>query len=140
MKNTLILSLGVLFLTLGGCTSSFSKVRGAVNEAPEWYKGQREAMSREGFPDFGDVPELRKDVISKPELVASRANIKSIQEMFAKDPRAQAPATGAAELRAEMAALRAELEALDTPTHFLTPAEIAAIRDEFEIGRAKLKF
>ncbi len=140
MKNTLILSLGVLFLALGGCVNSFAKVRSAVSEAPDWYKGQREAMSREGFPDLGDVPELRKDVVSGADLITSRADIKSTQEMFATHPRAQAATTGAAELRAEMEALQAELEALDTPANFLTSAEIAAIRAEFDIGRAKLKF
>ena len=140
MKNTLILSLSVLILPLGGCVSSFAKVRGAVSEAPEWYKGQREAMSQEGFPDLGDVPELRKDVISGTELNASRADIIATQEMFATHPRAQPSGKSAVELRAEMAALQAELNALDTEANFLTPAEIAAIRAEFDIGRAKLKF
>ena len=68
-------------------------------------------------------------------LAASGADIAVIQAAFAADARAQAPAAGAAEIAAVVAAIQDVFEPGLPPGEFLTPTEIAAIRESFNVPR-----
>lgn len=135
MKNTAILLCGVPLLLASACTSSFSKVRGALNDAPEWYEARRTEIRGEGYPAIADIPAVDANWKPGEGLAASGAEIAVIQAAFAADARAQAPAAGAAEIAAVVAAIRGEFEPGLPPGEFLTQTEIAAIRASFNVPR-----
>ena len=135
MKNTAILLCGVPLLLASACTSSFSKVRGALNDAPEWYEARRTEIRGEGYPAIADIPAVDANWKPGEGLAASGADIAVIQAAFAADARAQAPAAGAAEIAAVVAAIQGVFEPGLPPGEFLTPTEIAAIRESFNVPR-----
>ena len=135
MKNTAILLCGVPLLLASACTSSFSKVRGALNDAPEWYEARRTEIRGEGYPAIADIPTVDADWKPGEGLAASGAEIAVIQAAFAADARAQAPAAGAAEIAAVVASIQGEFEPGLPPGEFLTQTEIAAIRASFNVPR-----
>ena len=135
MKNTAILLCGVPLLLASACTSSFSKVRGALNDAPEWYEARRTEIRGEGYPAIADIPAVDANWKPGEGLAASGADIAVIQAAFAADARAQAPAAGAAEIAAVVAAIQGEFEPGLPPGDFLTHTEIAAIRASFNVPR-----
>jgi hypothetical protein len=135
MKNTAILLCGVPLLLASACTSSFSKVRGALNDAPEWYEARRTEIRGEGYPAIADIPTVDANWKPGEGLAASGAEIAVIQAAFAADARAQAPAAGAAEIAAVAAAIRGEFEPGLPPGEFFTQTEIAAIRASFNVPR-----
>ncbi len=135
MKNTAILLCGVPLLLASACTSSFSKVRGALNDAPDWYEARRTEIRGEGYPAIADIPAVDANWKPGEGLAASGADIAVIQAAFAADARAQAPAAGAAEIAAVVAAIQGEFEPGLPPGDFLTHTEIAAIRASFNVPR-----
>ena len=135
MKNTAILLCGVPLLLASACTSSFSKVRGALNDAPDWYEARRTEIRGEGYPAIADIPAVDANWKPGEGLAASGADIAVIQAAFAADARAQAPAAGAAEIAAVVAAIQGVFEPGLPPGEFLTPTEIAAIRESFNVPR-----
>ena len=135
MKNTAILLCGVPLLLASACTSSFSKVRGALNDAPEWYEARRTEIRGEGYPAIADIPAVDANWKPGEGLAASGADIAVIHAAFAADALAQAPAAGAAEIAAVVAAIQGVFEPGLPPGDFLTPTEIAAIRASFNVPR-----
>ncbi len=135
MKNTAILLCGVPILLASACTTSFSKVRNAVNEAPAWYGERRAEIRGEGYPDIADIPTTDPSWKPGVGLAASGEQIALIQAAFAADARAQAPAIGAAEIQAVAAEIQSAFEPGLPPGEFFTETEIAAIRDSFNVPR-----
>ena len=129
MKNTAILLCGVPLLLASACTSSFSKVRGAINDAPEWYGARRTEIRGEGYPQIADIPTV--DTSWKPDetLTVSGDEMAALQAIFDNDARAQVNVDGAAEIAAIRAELHGNFEPPLPPAAFLTDSEI-------EIGRA----
>lgn len=135
MKNTAILLCGVPLLLASACTSSFSKVRGALDDAPEWYDARRTEIRGEGYPAIADIPAVDPDWQPGAGLAASGAKISVIQAAFAADARAQAPPAGAAEIAAVMADIQAAFGPGLPQGDFFTDTEIAAIRESFNVPR-----
>ncbi|MFN7165230.1 MAG: hypothetical protein ACK4P2_10480 [Hyphomonas sp.] len=135
MKNTAILLCGVPLLLASACTSSFSKVRGALNDAPEWYEARRTEIRGEGYPDIADIPTVDANWKPGEGLAASGDQIAIIQAAFAADERAQLPAAGAAEIEAVLAEIKGAFEPGLPPGEFFTDTEIAAIRASFNVPR-----
>lgn len=135
MKNTAILLCGVPLLLASACTSSFSKVRGAVNDAPSWYGERRAEIRGEGYPDIADIPTTDPKWKPGVGLAASGEQIALIQAAFAADAKAQAPAIGAEQIQAVAAEIRGAFEPGLPPSEFFTDTEIAAIRDSFNVPR-----
>jgi hypothetical protein len=135
MKNTAILLCGVPLLLAAGCTSSFSKARQAIKDAPAWYGEARTEIRGEGYPQIADIPEI--DTTWKPgeQLAASKESIVLIQAAFAADERAQAPSVDVDEVAAVAAEIRAGFEPGLPEAEFLTAREIAAIRESFNVPR-----
>lgn len=133
MKNTAILLCGVQLLLVAGCTSSFTKVRTAINEAPDWYAERRTQIRGEGYPQIVDIPAATPASQPVKSLSISGDELASLQRQFLTDPRAE---VAAAEKIAEVAAeLRAEFEPGLPEAEFLSESEIAAIRASFNVPR-----
>ncbi len=135
MKNTAILLCGVPLLLASACTSSFSKVRSAVNDAPAWYGERRAEIRGEGYPDIADIPTTDPKWKPGKGLAASGKQIAVIQAAFAADARAQEPAIGAEQIQAVAAEIKTAFEPGLPPGEFFTDPEIAAIRDSFNVPR-----
>jgi hypothetical protein len=135
MKNTAILLGGVPLLLASACTSSFSKVRAAINDAPEWYEARRTEIRGEGYPEISDIPTVDANWKPGVGLAASGDQIAIIQAAFLADERAQLAPEGAAGIAAFMAEIRAEFEPGLPPGEFFTETEIAAIRESFNVPR-----
>jgi len=135
MKNTAILLCGVPLLLASGCTSSFSKARAAINEAPEWYTERRVEIRGEGYPKIYDIPQVDPDWKPGAALAVSGEEIAVIQAAFAADERAQAPLAEAGEIAKVLAEIRAEFEPGLPDGGFFTATEIAAIRESFNVPR-----
>lgn len=134
MKNTAILLCGVPLLLAAGCTS-FSKVRGAMADAPAWYGERRAEIRGEGYPEIADIPTVDPNWTPGKALTVSGAEMAVIQAAFATDARAQAPAIGEPEIVAIAAEIRSEFEPGLPPAEFFTETEIAAIRASFNVPR-----
>lgn len=135
MKNTAILLCGVPLLLASACTSSFAKVRSAINEAPEWYDARRTEIRGEGYPEIADIPTIDANWKPADGLEVSGQEMKSLQAMFDTSERAQLAPEGAARIANIAAELRAEFEPGLPETNFFTETEIAAIRESFNVPR-----
>jgi hypothetical protein len=135
MKNTTIPLIGVSCLLLVGCTNSFSKVRDAVNQAPDWYETRRQEIRGEGYPKLVDIPTIAPGELPGKSLPASAARVSALSAEFADNARAELPANGPAEIAAAGAEIREQFAGLDESTNFLTDAEIASIRESFNVPR-----
>ena len=136
MKNTTIPLVGVSLLLLVGCTSSFAKVRSAVNQAPDWYDTRRAEIRGEGYPALVDVPTVSAKNRPGTTLPAAEQRVAGLRAEFIDNARAELPANGPAEIAAVGAEIRQQFAGLeDTPGNFLTEAEIEAIRESFNVPR-----
>jgi len=135
MKNTAILLCGVPLLLASACTSSFSKVRAAINDAPEWYGARRTEIRGEGYPAIADIPTMDASWAPSETLTVSGDDMAALQAVFDNEARAQVSADGAAEIAAIAAELRGQFEPPLPDAAFLTETEIAAIRESFNVPR-----
>lgn len=135
MKNTAIPLLSVPFLLLAGCASPYSAVREAVNQAPEWYGDRRSEVRGEGYPRIVDVPVLSRDDMPGRGLAQRRGRAAELAAMFDNNPRAELPTGGSEEIYALAAEIRGAFAGFDPADDFLTEADIAAIRNSFNVPR-----
>lgn len=135
MKNTAILLCGVPLLLIAGCSSSFSKVRSAINEAPEWYEARRTEIRGEGYPHVADIPVVEAGWRPARTLSKSGEEMAALQKVFDTAERAQVAHDGAEKIAAVAAELRAEFEPGLPEAEFLSESEIAAIRASFNVPR-----
>lgn len=135
MKNTAIPLLIAPFLLVCGCTSSFGKVREAVNNAPEWYGERRAQIRGEGYPELAAVPQA--DTVNPPgkTLKAQQAGASRRLAAAFDDPRAEVAAGGAEEIIAIADAMIGSFGTVPPESDFLTKADIAAIRQAFNVPR-----
>lgn len=134
MKNTAILLCGVPLMLMAGCSTSFTKVRSAINEAPDWYAERRVQIRGEGYPDIADIPAATPAAQPVKSLSASGDVLAGLQQQFFSDPRAEVGA-GAEGIEKVGAELRAEFEPGLPEAEFLSESEIAAIRASFNVPR-----
>tara|TARA_R110001606_G_scaffold73349_2_gene169019 strand:+ start:2659 stop:3105 length:447 start_codon:yes stop_codon:yes gene_type:complete len=135
MKNTTIPLLGVSCLLLVGCSNSFAKVRSAVNQTPDWYETRRVEIRGEGYPELVEVPTIAPDQLPGKTLPASAERVTALSAEFADNARAELPADGPAEIAAVGEEIRQQFAGFDESSNFLTDAEIAAIRNSFNVPR-----
>tara|TARA_R110000787_G_scaffold72118_11_gene160771 strand:- start:17001 stop:17447 length:447 start_codon:yes stop_codon:yes gene_type:complete len=135
MKNTTIPLLGVSCLLLAGCTGSYSQMRDAVNQAPDWYETRRAEIRGEGYPKLVEVPTITEENLPGKTLPASAERVNELTAAFAANARAELPANGPAEIAAVGAEIRQQFAGLDMSSNFLTDAEITAIRESFNVPR-----
>ncbi|MEQ8299288.1 MAG: hypothetical protein RH945_01965 [Hyphomonas sp.] len=135
MKNTTIPLIGVSCLLLVGCSNSFAKVRSAVNQTPEWYETRRVEIRGEGYPELVEVPTIAPDQLPGKTLPASAERVTALSAEFADNARAELPADGPAEIAAVGEEIRQQFAGFDESSNFLTDAEIAAIRNSFNVPR-----
>lgn len=135
MKNTAILLCGVPLLLASACTSSFSRARAAINEAPEWYGARRTEIRGEGYPAIIDIPTIDANWQPGKGLAVSGDEMAALQAVFDTDPRAQVVPDGGARILDAAAEIRAEFGPELPPGDFFTETEIAAIRESFNVPR-----
>ncbi len=135
MKNTAIPLLSVALLLLTGCTNSFAQVRSAVNHAPEWYGERRVEIRGEGYPEIADVPVIDKANPPGARLALPAERIDALRALFDSNPRAEVTAADLDGVTTLVAAVRAEFADFTPSPNMLTGAEIAAIRDSFNVPR-----
>ena len=135
MKNTAIPLLSVPLLLLAGCGTSYSAVRGAVDQAPEWYGDRRAEIRGEGYPEIVDVPVV--DPSNRPgrTLPAGRDRGPALMALFEGNPRAELPEGGMEEIAALAGEIRAEFAGYEPADDFLNEADLAAIRTSFDVPR-----
>ena len=134
MKNTAIPLLIVPVLLIAGCSSSYAKVRETVNNAPQWYGERRAEIRGEGYPDLGNLPSLDPEDIPGKDLKAQLNRGNELAKEFA-DPPAEVAMGGAEEIRAIAASMIGGFGNIPPESDFLTEAEIAAIRSQFNVPR-----
>jgi len=134
MKNTAIPLLIVPVLLIAGCSSSYAKVRETVNNAPAWYGERRTEIRGEGYPDLSTLPKVDPKNVPGKTLKAQLNRSNELAKEFA-DARAEVAVGGAEEIRAIAASMIAEFSGLPPESDFLTEAEIAAIRSQFNVPR-----
>ena len=135
MKNTAIPLLSVSFLLVAGCTSSFSKVREAINQAPDWYDARRAEIRGEGYPDLNEVKEIPKDKLPGKTLPATAARVDILQAYFDTNERAEPPVDADAQMAALLTRVEAGFADLPVNPGFLTQEEIAEIAAAFNVPR-----
>ncbi len=135
MKNTAIPLLSVMLMALSGCSTSYAKVREALNQAPDWYEDRRREIRGEGYPRLADVPRNADLAAATASLSVTGERITQLREAFERDARAAAPSAAEADILAVLAEIRGAFPAAEPPPEFLTDAEIAAIRDLFNTPR-----
>lgn len=135
MKNTTIPLLGVSCLLLVGCSNSFAKVRGAVDQAPDWYETRRVEIRGEGYPELAEVPSIAPGELPGKTLPESARRVAVLTAEFANSARAELPADGPARIAAVANEIRQQFAGFDASSNFLTDAEIAAIRNSFNVPR-----
>ncbi|MFN7054084.1 hypothetical protein [Hyphomonas sp.] len=135
MKNTAIPLLSVPFLLIAGCASSYSAVREAVGQAPEWYGERRTEIRGEGYPAIADVPRLEPASVPGRGLAQRRSRAAQLVAQFDNNPRAEPPQGGIEEILQLAADIRARLGDEEPPEAFLTEADLAAIRASFTVPR-----
>lgn len=134
MKNTAIPLLIVPILLVSGCTSSFAKVREAVNNAPEWYGERRTQIRGEGYPNLGALPEV--DPQNLPgQTLKNQLNRGDVLAQAFDDARASVAVGGAEEIRAIAESMIGSFGDVPPESDFLTEADIAAIRSQFNVPR-----
>jgi hypothetical protein len=135
MKNTTILLIGVSAIALVGCTNSFSKVRGAMKDAPEWYEQRRKEVRGEGYPKLADVPVI--DEASKPgkSLPATAERVETLTREFAAAEALLTAPSPPAELEALVDRIQGEFVGVSAPGNFFTEAEVAALQAQFDVPR-----
>ncbi|MBY9067983.1 hypothetical protein K1X12_13815 [Hyphomonas sp. WL0036] len=134
MKITAIPLLIVPAMLVAGCTSSFTKVREAVNSAPEWYGERRAEIRGEGYPDLAALPQSDPKNDPGDRLRAQLDRSDALDQAFA-DARAEVAAGGAEEILAIAENIRGNFDAMPPEADFLTDAEITAIRNKFNVPR-----
>ena len=127
---------GLLAVALGGCTTSFDKVRETVASAPEWYGDARTEVRGEGYPRIGRVTVLADGDTRPDDMQSVTADLSAYEMLFRMNPRAVPPRLELERMRSWAQAARASAEALDTPGDFLTDADIEALRAVFQTDRA----
>jgi hypothetical protein len=135
MKNTAILLCGVPLLLATACSSSFSKVRTAINDAPEWYEARRTEIRGEGYPEVIDIPVLDPSWKPQKGLNMSGDELEALQAEFDSSERAEVATQGTAGIEALAAELKAGFEPGLPEAEFLSESEIAAIRASFNVPR-----
>ena len=135
MKNTAIPLLSVSILLVAGCTGSFTKVREAVNQAPDWYDARRAEIRGEGYPDLAEVQELTGDDLPGKTLPVSAARVDILQAYFDTNERAELPVDAAGQMAALLKRVEAAFADLPADPAFLTQEEIAAIEAAFNVPR-----
>lgn len=135
MKNTAIPLLSVALLLLPACTNSFAQVRGAVNQAPDWYADRRSEIRGEGYPSIADVPEI--DAANPPgaTLTLPTERIEALRALFNGNPRAEVSPADVNLMETLVSGVRSEFADFVPSGNMLTEAEIAAIRESFNVPR-----
>lgn len=134
MKNTAIPLLIVPLLLIAGCSSSYSKVRETINNAPAWYGERRTEIRGEGYPDLKVVPTVDPKNLPGKNLKAQLGLGDELAAVFAT-PRAEVAMGGEEEIRAIAASMIGGFGEIPPESDFLTEAEIAAIRSQFNVPR-----
>jgi len=135
MKNTAIPLLGVSCLLLVACTGSFSKVRGALGEAPDWYDARRKEIRGEGYPKVIDVPVIQAGQEPGQTLQVSKERGRELRDEFDANIRAAAPANTLAEIQSLREDVRRGFAGFQAESNFLTEEDIADIRSAFDVPR-----
>ena len=135
MKNTAIPLLSVSILLIAGCTSSFGRVREAINQAPDWYDARRAEIRGEGYPVLAEVKEIPKDQLPGKTLPATAARVDILQAYFDSTERAEPPADAAGQMAALLTRVEAGFSDLPADPGFLTQEEIAEIDAAFNVPR-----
>ncbi|MGE6699506.1 hypothetical protein ACQKH5_17605 [Hyphomonas sp. NPDC076900] len=134
MKNTAIPLLIVPVLLIAGCSSSYAKVRETVNNAPAWYGERRAEIRGEGYPDLSTLPKVDPQNVPGKTLEAQLNRGNELAKEFA-GARAEVAVGGAEEIRAIAASMIGGFGDIPPESDFLTEAEIAAIRSQFNVPR-----
>ena len=135
MKNTAIPLISVSLLLVAGCTSSFSSVRGAINQAPDWYDARRKEIRGEGYPKLAEVREIPQDQLPGKTLPESAARVDILQAYFDSNERAEPPVDVAGQMAALLKRVEADFAVLPANPAFLTQEEIAEIEAAFNVPR-----
>jgi hypothetical protein len=135
MKNTAIPLLSVSVLLIAGCTSSFSRVREAINQAPDWYDARRKEIRGEGYPKLAEVQEIPADQLPGKTLPDSAARVDILQAYFDTNERAEPPVDVAGQMAVLLKRVEAEFAGLPADPDFLTQEEIAEIEAAFNVPR-----
>ena len=135
MKNTAIPLLIVALLLLQACTNSFAQVRGAVNQAPDWYADRRTEIRGEGYPAIADVPVI--DAANPPgaSIAPPDEKIAALRAVFDANPRSAVTPADLDLIGTLVSSVRSEFAGYLPSANMLTEAELAAIRESFNVPR-----
>ena len=135
MKNTTIPLLSVSILLLAGCSSSFSRVREAINQAPDWYDARRKEIRGEGYPKLSEVQEIPADQLPGKTLPETAARVDILQAYFDSNERAEPPVDAVGQMAILLKRVEAGFADLPAEPDFLTQDEIAQIEAAFNVPR-----
>ncbi|WP_156942322.1 hypothetical protein [Hyphomonas adhaerens] len=135
MKNTTIPLLSVSILLIAGCSNSFTRVRAAIDQAPDWYDGRRKEIRGEGYPKLAEVQEIPADQLPGKTLPAAAARVDILQAYFDANERAEPPVDVAGQMAVLLKRVEAEFAGLPADPDFLTQEEIAQIEAAFNVPR-----
>lgn len=107
--------LTIAVMMLGACASQVDAVRGAVDEAPDWFQQRRTELRGEDYPSIVEVPTvLKRDrpAISEAGRATRMAGLKA---EFLSDPRAEAPNQSRADIEKWVAEKKALFAGIEPP-------------------------
>ena len=135
MKNTTIPLLSVSLLLVAGCTNSFTRVREAINQAPDWYDARRKEIRGEGYPKLAEVKEIPADQLPGKTLPEAAARVDILQAYFDSNERAEPPVDVAGQMAELLKRVEADFAGMPAEPDFLTQEEIAEIEAAFNVPR-----
>ena len=106
----------IAVLCLGGCASQLDAMRGAVDDAPEWFQERRTEIGGEDYPDVQTIPAVASGDRPAVSANALRTPEETFQILFATNERAALPTITPADITAWARSKQAVFAGLMPPT------------------------
>lgn len=134
MRVLLILT----FVLLSACAGSFDRVRELREQAPDWYAARKVEIAGEAYPRIRNIPILELEANERSNAPLTREEIDAAQARFSESDRASPPEETPEDLQAWVAGIQEELSANVPEADFLTEEDIQALKERFDVPRARL--
>ena len=134
MRILLILT----FVLLSACAGSFDRVRELREQAPDWYAARKIEIAGEDYARIRDIPSLETESAVRTREPLSPEEIETARARFAMTERALPPEEDAADLQAWVAEVQDRFGSEVPEADFLTDEDIQALKERFDVPRARL--
>ncbi len=134
----MIFRISLCAMMLGGCASSFEKVRESIAEAPAWYTESKIKSSDANYPKLGGIPALTEADRTPGDTNRSRSALSESEILLRMDPRAVPPGLELEQMLQWAKQARENFSNQATASDHLTDEQAQMLRDSFKDPRGAL--